>query len=314
MQSIVSGLRNTVKLSVLDVEQLPNHKVKSANEWSSSCPVCPTGTDSNKDRFLFWPNEGNFWCRQCNLSGFVDQEAQSRLTAAQLADIERRKRKVKQAEIDRNRTALERLQTTRNDLIYHRNLNGNSGYVKSHWGITDDTIEEFKIGYCHACPTSDPYSDSITIPYYWGEKLINIDHRLNSPNGQGKYRPEAKGLPTALFNANIIADEEWLVLVEGAFKTMVLHQNALPAIGTPGATNYKLIRKALKLFSPKQTIYVALDPGVEQAAIKIAKMFSEANLQARLVSIPAKPDDFFTLYGGTVDQFYQYLEAGRVIQ
>ncbi len=313
MNSSIHYSEVNVKLSALDIENLPNHKIKSSNEWSSSCPVCPMGIDSNKDRFIFWPIDGNFWCRQCKLSGFVNQEAQSRLTADQLAIIERRKRLTRKADIERRRTALEQLQAKRNDLVYHNNLNGNSGYVRDHWGITDDTIDEFKVGYCHACPMAS-YSDSITIPYYWKEKLINIDHRLSSPNGSDKYRPEAKGLPTALFNANIIANEEWLVLVEGGFKTMVLYQNALPAIGTPGATNYKLIRKALKLFSPRQMIYVAFDPGVEQAAIKTVKTFNGANLQARLVSIPTKPDDFFTRYGGTLGQFCQYLEAGRVVQ
>jgi hypothetical protein len=301
-----SILRNTgkVKLSAIDIEQLPNHKMKSAKEWSSACPQC-----GGEDRFLFWPVDGNFWCRQCELSGFVDQESQATLTDDQRADIEYRKRQARQAEIDRQRTALEQLQAKRNDLTYHRNLNGNSGYVQQKWGVNDDTIDTFRIGYCNACPTS-PYSASITIPYYWGDSLVNLRHRLSSPNGQGKYRPEAAGLPTAIFNANIIAGEDWLVLVEGEFKAMVLQQNGLPAIGIPGATNFK--EKWLKLFSPKQMIYVALDPGVEPAAIKIVKMFSSAGLQARLVSIPTKPDDFFTLYGGTNGQFCQYLKAGRI--
>lgn len=315
MQSIVSSSHNNVKLSAFDIEQLPNHKVKNSNEWSSSCPVCPTsGATSNIDRFVYNVKKGAYWCRQCGLGGYVNHEVKSTLTADQLADIERRKRQAKQVEIDRNRTALEQLQAKRNDLVYHRNLNGNSDYVQRKWGITDYTIDEFKVGYCNACPTY-PRSDSITAPYYWGEKLINIDHRLSSPDRENdKYRPEMTGLPTAIFNANIIADEEWLILVEGAFKTMVLCQNGLPAIGTPGATNYKLIKASLKLFSLKQIIYVALDPGVEPAATKIAKLFGAAKLQARLVSIPTKPDDFFTLYGGTADQFCQYLEAGRVIQ
>lgn len=298
-------LGNNVKLSVFDIENLPNHRVKSSKEWSSSCPVC-----QGQDRFLFWPVEGNYWCRQCDLSGFVGQEAQSTLTDDQLADLERRERQAKQAEIDRKRTALERLQTRRPDIIYHKNLNGKSEYVKERWGLTDDTIEAFRVGYCTACPTST-YSDSFTIPYYWREKLINLRHRLNSPNGQGKYRPEASGLPTAIFNADIIKDEEWLVLVEGEFKVMILDQNSLPAIGIPGATIFK--EKWLRLFSKGQTVYVALDPGVEDAAIKIVSILSGGGIKARLVSLPVKPDDFFTLYGGTLDQFCRYLETGRAI-
>jgi hypothetical protein len=76
---------HSVKLTLtkLDIEALPNHKEKSANEWSSACPnpACP----ADEDGFLFWPNEGNFWCRQCGLSGFVDSETKSSLTPDQLA-------------------------------------------------------------------------------------------------------------------------------------------------------------------------------------------------------------------------------------
>jgi Zn ribbon nucleic-acid-binding protein len=304
MQSLPFSHSN-VKLTLHDIENLPHHRIKSAKEWSSACPSC-----GGEDRFLFWPNERNYWCRQCELSGFIDQEAQSRLTEDELADIERRKRQAEQAEIDRKRTALQKLQARRPDIIYHQNLNGKTEYVTKRWGIEPETIATFKVGYCHACPTSS-CSDSITIPYYWRSNLINLRHRLNSPNGSGKYRPEAKGLPTAIFNADIIQDEEWLVLVEGEFKAMVLQQNGLPVIGIPGANNFK--KKWLALFSRRQRVYVALDPGVEKSAMKIADNLSSGGIDTRLVTLPTKPDDFFTLYGGTLSQFFSYLENGRVI-
>jgi DNA primase len=261
---------------------------------------------------LFWPAEGNFWCRQCELSGFVDQEAQSDLTDDQRADIETRKRQARQAELDRKRTALERLQVKRPDIIYHRNLNGQAPHLQERWGLAQETIDQFRVGYCTACPTST-YSPSYTIPYYWAEKLINLRHRLLNPNGSGKYRPEASGLPTAIFNADIIKDEEWLVLVEGEFKAMVLYQYGFPTIAIPGASNDSLIKKCLGLFSKGQTVYVALDPGAEIQALKIANSLSGAGVKTRLISCPTKPDDFFTLYGGTTIQFMKYLENGRMI-
>lgn len=303
--SSITQLRNTVKLSTLDIENLPNHKTKSAKEWSSACPTC-----GGEDRFIFWPDDGNFWCRQCELSGFVDQRVQSQLSDDQRADIEHRKRQARQAEIDRKRTALESLQASRSDIIYHRNLNGRADVLKERWGLAQETIAKFKLGYCTACPTST-YSPSFTIPYYWHENLINLRHRLLKPNGQGKYRPEAAGLPTAIFNADIIKDEDWLVLVEGEFKVMVLRQYGLPTIGIPGASIFK--EKWLNLFSRGQLVYVALDPGAEVQALKICKLLSEAGVKSRLVSCPTKPDDFFTLYGGTTPQFVRYMENGRAI-
>lgn len=309
-------LRNTVnvKLSEADIETFPNHKIRSGGkEWTSSCPQCPPSNGSNNvHRFIFWPDDGNYWCRQCGLSGFVGEETVDTLTDDQRADIKRRQRQGKQAEIDRKRTALERLQSRRPDIIYHKNLNGQATYLQERWGLSQETIEQSKIGYCNACPTS-PYSDSFTIPYYWSEKLINLRHRLIKPNGQGKYRPEAKGLPTAIFNADIIKHEEWLVLVEGEFKALILRQYGFPTIAIPGASNDGLIKKCLGLFFKDQTVNVALDPGAETQALKICKHFSGAGVKTRLVSCPVKPDDFFILYGGTSVQFVYYLENGRAL-
>ena len=304
MQSLTQ-LHNTVKLSTADIENLPNYKKKTAKEWSSSCPVC-----QGEDRFLFWPDEGNFWCRQCELSGFVDSQTQSMLSDEQRTEIVRRKRIIAQEELAKKQSALQCLQDKRNDIVYHRNLNGQADYVSRKWGLNEDTIDAFKIGYCHVCPTSSD-SDSITIPYYWSDTLINLRHRLISPNGNGKYRPEIKGLSTAIFNADAIKDEEWIVLVEGEFKAMVLWQNGIPSIGIPGASIFK--DKWLKLFSSMQTIYVALDPGAEKDAIKTSIKISAAGIKTILVTLPTKPDDFFTLYGGNVGQFCRYLENGRVI-
>lgn len=302
---------NYVKLTLTeyDIESLPNHKVKSANEWSSACPV--PGCSADEDGFIYWPKKGKFWCRQCKIVGYINTEAENALTADQIADFKYRKRQTELAEINLKQTALQQLQRKRNDLAYHKNLIGkNIGYVVRRWGLTEETINTFKVGYCHACPVS-PYSDSITIPYYWHESLINLRHRLSSPNGQGKYRPEAKGLPTAIFNADIIEQEEWLVLVEGEFKTMVVRQNCLPVIGIPGKTNFK--EKWIDLFSKRQTVYVALDPGAEKDALRIAEMFSKAGVGVRVVYLPSEPDEFFTIDGGSIAQFYQYLDSGRVL-
>ncbi len=39
-------------------------KQKTANEYSCSCPRC-----GGEDRFLVWPEQNKFWCRQCESSG-----------------------------------------------------------------------------------------------------------------------------------------------------------------------------------------------------------------------------------------------------
>lgn len=37
---------------------------KDGGEWHSPCPRC-----GGKDRFMFWPEAGNFFCRQCEWKG-----------------------------------------------------------------------------------------------------------------------------------------------------------------------------------------------------------------------------------------------------
>ena len=126
-----------------------------------------------------------------------------------------------------------------------------------------------------------------------------------------EYRPEAAGLATAIFNADLLKDEveDHIILVEGEFKAMVLSQNGLPAISIPGASIFK--DKWLKLFPAGKVVYVALDPGAEAQALKIAKMLGAGGVTTRLITHPVKPDDFFTRYSGTLNQFYTFLQNGR---
>ena len=311
--TILSNYSTDVKLSQADIENLPNYREKNAKERSSSCPVC-----GGEDRFLFWPDEGNYWCRQCDLNGFIVDENDGGvvfISPELKADIEARKRQAEQGERERKLSKIELLQRKRNDLIYHQNLNGKTGYVKRKWGLTDETIEQFKVGYCQECPTFTE-SDSITIPYYWQGKLINIRHRLNGETNSGKYRPEMAGLPSAIFNADrLLCDgddaEDWVILVEGEFKTMVLEQYLFPTIGIPGATNFK--EAWLKLFAKIKRVFVMLDPGVEEAAKRIAVMLGRVGVDVRIVTLPCKPDDFLVMHGGSQMQLFRYMEMGRPV-
>ena len=322
-EQIVTRTESNVKyqllavLGTLDRGDSPDSKFPDAKGeyWA----LCPFHNDTHSDDFSV--SERGYYCFACGQSGGLielarhlkltnDTEGLFRLTPEAKADLERKRRKQEKARHKRHLTAIQRLQRERKDIVYHRNLNDNSGLIQRKWGITQDTIEWFKVGYCHACPTS-PYSDSITIPYYYHDKLINLRHRLSSPNGQGKYRPEMAGLPSAIFNADLLESEaeDWVILVEGEFKAMVLCQYGLPAIAIPGATNFK--EKWAKLFDKIQKVYIALDPGVEKAAYRIGLMLSKAGVDARIVTLPCKPDDFIVLYGGDIGQLCRYLELGR---
>lgn len=304
---MVTQTESYVKLSMQDIENLPKYKRKTGKEYSAACPFCSA---ADEDGFLIWPEDGNFWCRQCDTKGFIGDNQYQALSPEKQAELKAERERQERIERERRLSALEKLQKKRPDLIYHHNLNGKTGYVRSKWGLTDDTIETFKVGYCQMCPTYHE-SDSITIPYYWQGKLVNLRHRLSAPNGSGKYRPEMAGLPSAIFNADLLAEESWIVLVEGEFKAMVLAQYGLPAIAIPGATNFK--GKWVSLFNKVDLCHIVLDPGADQHARKIGLMLSKAGVDTRVVTVPAKPDDMFVLYGCNLGQFCAYLEAGRKV-
>lgn len=198
------------------------------------------------------------------------------------------------------------------DLVY-QSLLPDTTPITQKWHINDETIEHFNLGYCQACPTSD-YSDSITIPYYRSGELIDVRHRLGSPNGNGNYRPEVEGAPLNLFNVDAIAEEPWVILVYGEFKAMLLTQYFLPAVAVPSEAMSFSPRWARE-FKPDRTVFVVLDPNTHrQIAPKVCAAISRAGADARLVLLPVRPDEYFAKYGGDIDRFYQFLELGRQVK
>lgn len=243
----------------------------------------------------------------------LDMGPTSSLTDEQKAEIAKQRQEIVVQKKQKRQDALKKLQLSRPDIIYQKNLNGQAKYLKSHWGLNDSAIENFNLGYCQACPTS-PYSDSFTIPYYWRESLINLRHRLLQPNGSGKYRPEAAGLPSAIFNADLLSDcskDDFIIIVEGEFKAMVLWQQGFMAVAIPGATIFK--EKWVKLFNKVGSVYIALDPGAATQAARIGNMLKAGKVRASIVTLPTKPDDFFVVYGGNARDFSRFLEMGRIV-
>jgi DNA primase len=284
----------------MQIETLPHYKKKTSKEYSASCPNC-----GGQDRFLFWPDTGNFWCRQCDEKGFIldvsggwtkEERARYMAQAAERAEAERQAK----------RQALDGMATQAETAYqYHQQMTD-----RSYWygqGLTDETINYHQLGYCPACPTYYQ-SPSHTIPVFFKGKLLNIRHRLANPPAPGdKYRPEKAGIPATIFNADtLLRPSDYVVLVEGEVKTMVLEQYGFPTVGIPGANIFPT--RWAGWFAKVGTVYVALDPGLNGRGCQIAGMLGE---RARVVTLPVKPDDFFVIYGGSVADFHMFLWQGR---
>lgn len=293
-------------LTQLDIAKLPHYKQKTKKEYSAACPFCQAG----EDRFLFWPDKGNYFCRKCGAKGFIENSDRLTFTQEQYeswkrAEVERERKE--QEEIASN---IERLSRSDKAEYYHRQM-----LQRDYWysqGLSDETINRFKLGYAPACPTF-PDSPSWTIPIYYKGKLYNIRHRLANPKDSGKYRPEFAGLPATIFNADALSSGDWMtVLVEGEVKAMVLTQHGLNAVGIPGANSFK--DKWVKLFQPIGTVYIALDPGAEIQAREIATVLQGNGINTRLCYVPVKPDDFLVKYGGTSNELFRFLMLGEKVK
>lgn len=293
-------------LSIADIKALPNYQMKNRVESSSACPEC-----GGEDRFLFWNDKNNFYCRRCELKGFIGEDY-NKLTNEQREELHRAALAVqRQASLERMKSR-ERLQLGGNDAMYHARSGEVLELYQSLYGINAESVATFKLGYSNACPTFKQ-SDSLTIPYYWRGELINLRHRLLQPDKGGKYRPEVAGLGTAIFNADRLGDssEGHVVIVEGEFKAVVLEQNYIPTVAISGATQFQ--EKWCKLFKTNDVVFIALDPGVEAQARRIAGMLDREGVDARIVTLPDKPDDLFHHHGMGVGGFYRYLDQSRKV-
>lgn len=303
-------LPTTQQLTQADIEHLPHFRQKTRKgECSSACPFCG---QADKDGFLFWPNVGNYLCRKCGAKGFVVDSPSSALafTPEQYEAWKRAEDARKQAERQAQLEIIQRVAQTDNATKYHRQMTDRSYWYTQ--GLTNATIDKFKLGFCPACPTF-PQSPSHTIPVYYHSRLINIRHRLaNPPAPNDKYRPETAGLPAAIFNADILNDPGWMtIIVEGEVKAMVLNQANLSTVGIPGAATFK--EKWVSLFQKCSLVYIALDPGAEEQAQRIGLMLNAARIDVRVCQMPAKPDDMMVKYKASPMAIFKFLIVGKKI-
>lgn len=243
--------------------------------------------------------------------GLTPQEVERRKAELEAERLAKRKAK-EQSTLDQLNKLSDRVSW------YHSQVNRAMGYWRSQ-GLDRSTVDQYLLGYCPACPTYQQ-SPSYVIPYFEVGQLVNIRHRLANPNGSGKYRPEFSGLPNRLFNADKLkaADNEIefgllgpneALLVEGEVKAMYLDQRGFKVAGIPGANSWQT--SWLDHFDSVDTVYIALDPGQDKQAERIGADFVGAGKSAFLINLPTKPDDFFVIYNGKIEDFLRFIRYGR---
>jgi len=144
------------------------------------------------------------------------------------------------------------------------------------------------------------------VPYYAAGNLVDISHRLLSPNGQGEYRPEVEGFPPHLFDGGLVEEDDRVILVNREFNAMLLAQNYLPVIGLP--STFKL--EWLSVLDDFKRVYIALNPGQEVAARNIGRVLAAREIDARICSLPFSPRDMLVKYGCSLGDFSRFIEQG----
>jgi hypothetical protein len=209
-------------------------------------------------------------------------------------------------EHERRLSALERMHQCADHLRYHENLTWEAIEYWRAQGITNESIDRYKLGWCERCPTDREGRPSYTIPVTYRDKLINIRHRLYGAESD-KYRPHMAGLGVQLFNADYVhQDLPSLLIVEGEKKSIVVAQEGFANVGIIGQQGFK--EKWAPYFKQFGTVHVALDPDASGASKRLAALFDG---RGRVVDLPVKADDFFVVYGGTRDDFENYVKLGK---
>lgn len=286
------------------------HKV-GREEYAGPCPWC--GGD---DRFHIWL-KGNYWCRpapgHCGKAGWLDElDGQKPLTKEELLELRVSALERKQQELEQRMTVLEQMHQSQDHIHYHKLLT-DQGLGFEYWqseGMKLDTIIKYLLGYCTSCPTLPGYA-SYTIPVMAAGKLWNIRHRIARPSSEGgKYRPHLAGLPSMLFNYDELKreDSRRVMILEGEKKAMVVTQETgIPSVATMGMQNFKPEWVA-KFDDRWHEVLVCYDPDAVGRAADVAKLFGK---RGKVVTLPAKADDFFVRHHGTANDFNYFLKTAR---
>lgn len=171
------------------------------------------------------------------------------------------------------------------DFFYKNGINNRDYWYKR--AFTDETIEQFKLGY---------YDGWYTIPVYVDRKLKNIIMRRDYPSKQIKsYKSGVGPLP---FNFDIIRFFSTIYFVEGPTDAISMVQNGFPAVSTNSGTHC-WVDSWLAYFTHVKRIYILFDndKAGHSGATFMAKKLGENRTKIYCFwGFPEKYDanDFFT--------------------
>lgn len=123
--------------------------------------------------------------------------------------------------------------------------------------------------------------NTITIPYFVQNSCVQVRGRVLDTN-KNKYRTPA-GQRAFLYNTDTMLDVNEVILCEGEFDAMTLHELGYNAIGVPGVRSFK--DDWVKFFAEMKRVYICFDtdePGMDGAA-RLAGILGP---KAKIIELP----------------------------
>lgn len=311
---------------------------RGVNQYSSTCPECggDVHTDGTwPDRFCMWPKSkatGSClgFCRHCGLKWWPGKtDPSKRPTPEQEAVWLEERLSAEQQRLAEIQTALEILQKEQAWVKYHEAAfdNGEVRQLYAQRGIKEDFwIMYWSLGFNPAKQVwyegQGYLCQSLTIPIFetLTRKALNIKHRLlNPPNPGDKYRPEIKGLPAALFVADLDKPLKGkTLLVEGEFKAMVSYLCADdPTMQVVGVPSKSPDLDMLDKLAECEPVFVCLDPDAYQVKGSerepaISRLAAHLGNRARIIRLPGKIDDLINAGAITKPLLKSLMNGARV--
>jgi 5S rRNA maturation endonuclease (ribonuclease M5) len=169
-------------------------------------------------------------------------------------------------------------------------------------GIDMDAARAFRLG---SVSEPDPGHEAgrgrLCIPYLTASGVVVVKFRCVAAHdcktvGHAKYLAP-NGQRARLFNvAAFGVDVDYLAVCEGELDALVLsYYCAIPAVGVPGAGNWRNHRHWPRMFSGVRRVLVFTDP--DDAGAELAARICESLTHARQVELPADVNDTYVKKG-----------------
>lgn len=286
-------------------------------EWSAACPRCGdsghVGRDT-PDRFRMWIDDPGprGWCRICGYFAFVEDGGR-KLSAARIEELERQRRLLHLRDQARKNQKIERLTEKAYWRGYHDAMNDAARQLWRDVGIPDSQQDWWELGFNPSYKTDDFESPAMTIPFFHEGQFVNMQSRLlNPPKPKDKYR-FVKDLDPPLYlpERDALPGSGNCLIVEGAKKAMVMYLHLghlIPNI--IGLPNKHFREDYLPFIENCEVIWIMLDPDASEQAVSACK---QIGTRARMVTIPAKPDDLIVKYKATSADVWRYIQHARSV-